>query len=159
MQRTPAFVLGAGGGIHVQIVGERARPQRRADMHVPGQRGRAAIAADLGGGERVSLVVGAEATVLLRYRDAEQARAMQIPVILGRECHVAIVRGGAAREHSLAEFPRARDDRGLLVAQAECAGIEDRRIEGGLADRGCALADLHGHDAATCVEAAWAFRN
>ena len=103
----PALVLGAGGGVHVEIVGQRTGPQRRADMHVPGQRGRAAIAADLGGRERIGLVVGAEAAVLLRNGDAEQAGAMQIPVVLGREFGVAIIGRGAAREHALAELARA----------------------------------------------------
>ena len=36
-----------------QVVGERARPQGRADMHVPRQRSRAAVAAELGGGEAI----------------------------------------------------------------------------------------------------------
>ena len=76
-------------------------------MHVPGQRGRAAIAADLGGGQRVGLVVGAEAAMLLWDGDAEQAGAMQVPVILGREFRLAIVGRGAAGEHGLAELARA----------------------------------------------------
>ena len=121
-----ALVLGAGGRVHVEIVGERPGPQRRADVHVPGQRGRAAIAADLGGRDRIGLVVGAEAAVLFGNRDAEQAGAMQIPVILGREFGVAIIGRGAAGEHALAEFARGRDDRGLLVVQPERCGIEDR---------------------------------
>ena len=120
-----ALVLVAGGGVHVEVVGERAGPQRRADVHVPGQRGRAAIAADLGGGQRVGLVVGAEAAVLLRNGDAEQAGAVQVAVILGREGRVAVVGRGAAGEHALAELARARDDRGLLVVQAE--RLRDRR--------------------------------
>ena len=98
-------------------------------MHVPGQRGRAAIAADLGGGDRVGLVVRAEAAVLFRDRDAEQAALVQIAVILGREFGVAIVGRGAAGEHALPEFARGRDDRGLLVVQTKRCGIEHRRIE------------------------------
>ena len=65
----PALVLVAGGGVHVEVVGQRAGPQRRADVHVPGQRGGAAIAADLGGGQSIGLVVCAETAVLLRDGD------------------------------------------------------------------------------------------
>jgi hypothetical protein len=61
-------------------------------VHVPGQRRGAAIAADLGGGQRVGLIAGAEAAMLLGNGDAEQARAMQVPVILGREFGLAVVR-------------------------------------------------------------------
>jgi hypothetical protein len=35
---------------HVKIVGQRSRPQARAGMHIPGEGGRAAVAADLSGG-------------------------------------------------------------------------------------------------------------
>ena len=125
VDRAPPLVLGAGRRVHVEIVGERTGPQRRADVHVPGQRGRAAIAADLGGRQRVGLVVGAETAMLFRDRDSEQAGAMQIPVVLGREFRVAIVGRGAAGKHGLAQLACPRDDRGLLVAQAETP--RDRR--------------------------------
>ena len=128
-------------------------------MHVPGQRGRAAIAADLGGRQRVGLVVGAEAAVLFGNGDAEQARAVQIAVVLGREFGFAIIGRGAAGEHGLAECARGRDDRGLFVVQAERAGIEDRRIEIDGVDRRCALAGLYRHHAVTCVAAALVLRN
>ena len=77
-------------------------------MHVPGERGRAAIAADLGGGQRIGVVVGAEPAVLLRHADAEQADAMQVAIILGREARLAIVGRGATGEHALADLARAR---------------------------------------------------
>ena len=150
MHGAPALVLGAGGSVHVEIVGQRTGPQRRADVHVPGQRGGAAIAADLGGGQRVGLVVGAEAAMLFGNGDAEQAGAMQIPVILGREFRVAIVGRRAACEHGLAELARGRDDPGLFVVQPERVGIEDRRIQSDLVDRRHALAGLHRHHAVTC---------
>src|SRR3954454_3667844 len=92
---TPLLVLGAGLSIHVEIVGERTRPQRRADMHVPGQRGGAAIAADLGGRDGVGLIVSAETAMLFGDRDAEQAGTMQVLVILGGEFCVAVVSRGA----------------------------------------------------------------
>src|SRR3954453_2898823 len=55
VDRTSPLVLGADLCIHVEIVGERTRPQRRADMHVPRERSRAAIAADFGCRQCVSL--------------------------------------------------------------------------------------------------------
>ena len=155
---TAAFVLGAGGGIHIEIVRQRTGPQRRTDMHVPGQRGGAAIAADLGGRQSIGLVVRAEAAVRLGNGDAEQARAMQIAIILGREFRLAIVSRRAAREHALAELARPRDDSGLFVVQAKRGGIEDRRVQIDLVGRSHALARLYRHYAVTWVAAAWAFR-
>jgi hypothetical protein len=102
MHGAPALVFRAGLGVHIEIVGQRSGPQRRADVHIPGQRGRAAIAADLGGGQSISLVAGAETAVLLRNGDAEQSRAMQIQIILAREFGFTIVRRSAAGEHGLA---------------------------------------------------------
>ena len=158
MHGASLLVFGAGGRIHVEIVGQRPGPQRRADMHVPGQRGGAAIAADFRGGERIGLVVGAKAAVLFRDGDAEQAGAVQIAVILGRECGVSVIGHGAAREYDLAELAGARDDFGLFVVQAERLGIEDRRIQHDFVDRRCALASLYRHHAVTRVTATWAFR-
>ena len=42
-------------------------------MHVPGQRGRAAVAAELGGGETIGAERGAEPAMLLRHADARAA--------------------------------------------------------------------------------------
>src|ERR1700722_9810198 len=128
-------------------------------MHVPGQRGRTAVTADLGGRYRVSLIAGAEAAVLLRNGNAEQAGTMQIPVVLGREFGVAIVSRSSAGEYGLAEFARGRDDTGLFVIQPERAGIEDRGIQIDLVECRYAFADLHCHHAVTCVEATFALRN
>jgi hypothetical protein len=47
--------------------------------------------------------------------DAKQPRAMQIPVILGREFGVAVVGRGAACEHALAKLARGGNNRSLLV--------------------------------------------
>ena len=104
-------------------------------MHVPGQRGGAAIAADLGGGQRVGLVVCAETAVLFRDSDAEQPRAVQVPVVFGREFRIAIVGRGAACKHALAELARPRDDFGLFAVKAERRRIEDRRIQNDPVDR------------------------
>src|SRR6266404_1712298 len=127
-------------------------------MHVPGQRGRAAIAADLSSRYGVGLIIGSKPAVLPGDCDAEQACAMQIPVILGREFRVAIVGRGAAGEHRLAQFARGRDDRGLFIVQPERFGIEDRRIRIDLVEISHALAGLHCHHAVTCVAATLAFR-
>ena len=159
VHRAAALVLGAGGGVHVEIVGQRAGPQRRADMHVPGQRGRAAIAADLGGGQGIGLVVGAEAAMLPGNGDAEQAGAMQIPVILGREFRVAIVGRRAACEHGSG---RARARVAMIAAcsslSRNAAGSKIGASRSILSSRGYALARLYRHHAVTCVGAAWAFR-
>src|ERR1700759_977404 len=83
MDRAAALVLGAHGLVHVEVVSERAGPQGRANMHVPGQRRRAAIAADLVRSKRIGLIIGAKPPMLLRNRYAEQSAAMQVRVILG----------------------------------------------------------------------------
>lgn len=159
VDRAPAFMLRPRRRIHVEIVGQGTRPQGRADMHVPGERRRAAVAADLGSRERVGLVVGAKAAMLLRNRNAEQPRAMQIRIIVDRKSRVTVISGGAAREHGLSELARACDDPGLLVRQAESCGIKDRCIESDLVKRACAVANLYRHDAVTSVAPIVAFRN
>src|ERR1700730_11745566 len=123
-------------------------------MHVPGQCPGAAIAADLGGRERIGLVANAEAAMFFRNRDAEQACAVQVFVVLGRECRVAIIGGSAAGEYGLAELACSRNDRGLLITQPKRSWIEDRRIEGDVR-RGCSFADWCRHHAATSI----VFRN
>ena len=62
--------------------------------------------------------------------DAEQAGAVQVLVVLGREFRLAVVGRGAAGEHGLAEFARA------VAMIAACSsfsrnacGIEDRRVQ------------------------------
>src|SRR5258708_38935643 len=83
---------------------------------------------------------------------------MQVPVILGRECGVAIIGRRAAREHILSKLARGGDDGGLLVVQPERLRVEDRRIQIDLVDFSHALTGLHRHHAVTCVAAALAFR-
>ncbi len=122
-------------------------------MHVPGQRGGAAIAADLGGGQRIGLVVRAEAAVFLGDGDAEQAGMVQVAVILGREFRFAIIGRGAAGEHRLAELARARDDRGLFVVETERVGIEDRRVQNDAVGRRRGLVYWYRHHAVTRVAA------
>src|SRR5260370_38025723 len=89
--------------------------------------------------------------------DAEQAGAMQIPVILGREFCFAIIGRCAAREHILPKLARGGDDRRLLVAQPKRLRIEDRRIQIDLVDISHGLIGLHRHHAVTCVGFALAF--
>src|SRR5450631_1923764 len=122
-------------------------------MHVPGQRGGAAIAPDLGGGQGIGLIIGAEAAMLFRNGDGEQAGAMQIPVILDREFRVAVVGRGAVREHRLAEFASARDDASLFVIEPECLRVEDRSVQ---IDGIDAFAGLYRHPTVTSVAAIWA---
>ena len=128
-------------------------------MHVPGQGGRTAIAPDLGGRQRVGLVVRAEAALLFRDGDPEQAPLVQVAVVLDREFGFAVIGGGAAGEDGLTEVPRGRDDRGLLAIEAKRPGIKDRLVWLDGVDRRCAPGSLNRHDAVTCVAAAWVFRN
>src|SRR5262249_25052983 len=135
------------------------RPQRGADMHVPGQRGGAAIAADLGRGEGVGLVAGAEATVLLWNGDAEQAGPVHVAIVLGRKHRPTVIGGRPPGEQRLSKLPRPRDDGGLFAIQPEGGGIEDRRIERDPVGAGCAMIDAEGHRFVTPVAAGWALRN
>src|ERR1700675_1432306 len=96
--------------------------------------------------------------MLLGNGDAEQAGAMQIAVILGREFRLAIIRRRAACEYCLAGLAPTSDVFGLFVAQPKRGGIEDRRIQIDLVGRSFALARLYRHYAVTWVAAAWAFR-
>src|SRR5258708_20849422 len=84
---------------------------------------------------------------------------MQVSVIFGRECGVAIIGRRASRGHILAKVARGCDDRGLFVVQPECLRIEDRRIQIDLVDISHALTGLHRHHTVTCVAATLAFRN
>ena len=117
------------------------------------------MATDFGGGDRISLKVGAEAAVFSGNGDAEEAGAVQIPVIVGREFCLPIVSRGTAGEHGLAELAGGGDDSGLFVVEPECSGIEDRRIQIDLIDISRSLVSLHRHHTVTCVAATLVFRN
>src|SRR6202043_1494311 len=58
------------GRAHLEVVRERAGPERRAHMHVEGKRGRAAETAEFRRGEAVGAKTGAEPAVLLGNADA-----------------------------------------------------------------------------------------
>ena len=97
-------------------------------MHVPGERGRAAVAAELCGGEAIGAERGAEPALLLRHADAQQAFGVHVAEILDREGRVAVVLRGARRQHARAEAARLVDQRGFLVAEPEGFRAEDRRV-------------------------------
>ena len=145
VDRPPALVLGPHLRLHVEVVGKRARPQGRADMHVPGQRGRAAIAADLGGADRVGPVVGAEPALGFRDADAEEAGLVEVAVVLGREGRVAVMSRRPPGEDRLAHRPRPVGERRLFVAEAEGHGIEERRVERDRIEAEFGNADMGGH--------------
>ena len=68
----------------VHVVGDLADHKRRRDMHVECERGGGAMTTKLFGGQGISNEVAAEAAVFDRYRDAEQASALQIfPIVVG----------------------------------------------------------------------------
>ena len=96
-------------------------------MHVPGQRGRAAIAAELGGGQTIGAEARARAALLARHADGEQAFLVHVAKVLDRERRIAIVLRGARRQHAGSEPARLFDQVGLVVARRKARAIEDRR--------------------------------
>jgi hypothetical protein len=128
MQRAPACVLGTHRHIHVEVVGQSAGPQRGADMHVPGQRGGAAVSCDLGRGECIGAVVRAETAMLARDTHREQSGGMEIAIVLGRKAGLTVVLRGARREALRREVPHARDQVRLLAVEAKSTRIEDRCV-------------------------------
>ena len=95
-------------------------------MHVPGQRGRAAIAAELGGGEAIGAEACACAALLARHADREQTFLVHVAEVLDRERRVAVVLRRARREHPCAERLRLLDQIGIAVLEAKARAIEDR---------------------------------
>src|SRR5258708_33204480 len=83
---------------------------------------------------------------------------MQVPVIFGRECGVAIIGRRASREHILAKLARGCDDPGLFIVQPEWLRTEDRRIQIDLVDFSHVPTGLHPHHPVTFVSAAFAPR-
>ena len=128
VQAAALVVLGALLGGHDQVIGQRTGPQRRGDVHVPGQRGGSAVAAELGGGEAVGAVAGADAAVRRRHADGEQAFLVHVAEVLDRERGGAIVLGGAVGEHTRAEAARVLDQVGFAASEPERGRIEDRRV-------------------------------
>ena len=92
-----ALVQRAVLGRHGQVVRDLARPQHAAGVHVEGERGGAAPAAQLGGHERVGRVVGAEAAVALRDGEGEEAGLAEVGIVLEGERRLAIVAMARAR--------------------------------------------------------------
>ena len=128
VQPAALVVLGALLNRHHQVVGQRAGPQRGGHVHVPGQRGGAAIAAELGRGEAIGAVAGAEAAVSLGDADGEQALGMHVAEVLDRKGGVAIVLGSARRQHALAEPAGSFDQLGFVAVEAERGRVEYRRV-------------------------------
>ena len=115
--RAAALVQRAVLGRHGQVVRDLARPQHAAGVHVEGERGGAAPAAQLGGHERVGRVVGAEAAVALRDGEGEQAGLAEVGVVLEGERRLAIVAMGARGEAVAAQRADQLDEALLLLAQ------------------------------------------
>ncbi len=90
--------------------------------------GRAAVAAKLGGGETIGSERRAGAVVLLRHADRQQPLRMHVAEVLDREGRLAIVFGGAGRQHARAEAACLGDQRGFLVAEPKRIGRENRRV-------------------------------
>src|SRR6266545_3893801 len=113
---------------HLQIVGQRPRPERRTDVHVPRQGGRAAISGELGGGKAVCLKIGAEAALLFRDTDGEEPFRVHVPEVLDRKARLAVVLSSARRQYVAPEPPGLVDQLGLRIAEPERAGCEDRGL-------------------------------
>src|SRR5205085_12229382 len=96
--------------------------------HVPRQRGRAAVAAELGGGEAIGAKRSAEASMRLRHADPQQTLRMHVAKILDRERRVAIVLRGTRRQNAGAEAARFVAEGGFLITKPKRIGRENRRI-------------------------------
>src|SRR6266567_8673682 len=66
--------------------------------------------------------------MLFRHADAEQAFRVHVAEIPDRESRLAVMLGGARRQHALAEASRLADQRGLLVVEPEGVRCQDRRV-------------------------------
>ena len=117
-----ALVAVAVGRRHLQVVRHLARPQHRGGVHVEGERGGAAPAAELGRDQAVAREVRAEPAVALGNRQREKAGRAQVVVVLERKARSLVVLGGARREAVAAETARDRDELALAFAEREVHG-------------------------------------
>ena len=70
---------------HVEIVGQRPGPEAGRDVHVPSERGRAAVAAHLRGGQAIGTIARPLPAVFGGHADAEQVLRVHVAVVVGRE--------------------------------------------------------------------------
>ena len=126
VQLAPLQVFGAFGVGHGNAVCQHAGPQRGADVHVPGQRGRAAKAADLGCHHGIGGVVGAQAAMGLRHAQAQKAGLAQFVVVGKRKAGRLVPVGCACSKTVLAELVGLGQQ---LALQGGEAGAADGRRE------------------------------
>jgi hypothetical protein len=98
-------------------------------VHVPGERGRAAVAAELRRCEAIGEEIGAEASVGFRDADGEKPLAVHIAEILERERRVAVVLGRARCQDPPSEAACLADQVGREIRKPERIGSEDRSVE------------------------------
>ncbi len=111
---------------HIDAIGQNTRPQAGTDMHVEGQRGGTAIAADFSRRQHIGAQIGAAPTMLGGNADAKKVLRLQIGVILGREARLAVDLGGAWREFRLRQLARLGAERRFKIGQVPAVRIENR---------------------------------
>ena len=94
----PAFVAGALGGGHGQVVGDLPAEQHRGGVHVEGEGRGSAVAPELFRHESVGSEVGAEPAVAGGYAETQQACLSQVGVVLEGEAGFTVVTGGPLGE-------------------------------------------------------------
>src|SRR5262245_27363405 len=109
-------------------------------MHVPGQRGGAAIAAEFRRGKAIGGEARAGTTCLFWNANGQQALLMHVAKVLEREAGVAVMLGGTGSKHAAAEAAGLVDQSGIAVRQAKRARLENRRVRSDLLE----VAVVHG---------------
>ena len=150
MAATTLIVLKTIRLAHGQIVGKRARHQRRADMHVPGERSRPAKAAELGGCEAIGGEIGTYAAFLTGDADCQPAFCVHVAKVLDGETRLAIVSSRARREYALAEPACLVDEFRLQRGKAKSIRGKDRRLRISAIER-----IVHGKASGTGAKVAW----
>jgi hypothetical protein len=111
---------------HIDAIGQNTCPQAGTDMHVEGQRGGTAIAADFRRRQHVGAQVGTASAMFGRDADAKKIMRLQIDVILGREARLTVDFGCARGEFRLRQLPRLGTERGLEIGQPPAVRRENR---------------------------------
>src|SRR2546422_15522 len=97
-------------------------------MHVPGERSRPAIAAELGGCQAIGGKIGTQAAFLTGDADRQPAFRMHVAKVLDRETCLAIVSSRARRKHAAAETASLVDKLRLKRGEAEGIRSKDGRL-------------------------------
>ena len=88
----------------IEIVGQVTAPERGADVHVKGQRGRPAVASYFGGNQRIGLEVCANPALGLRNAQPKESGGVKIVVILGGENRLTVPKFGPSGKLRLSQL-------------------------------------------------------